>query len=120
MFPESDFGWKFGRHKAQHSCWLECLRDKTRGKVIDRRLGSCGNLRAEDRRIERFKFWRDRLVVLKQAYDEATPSTLTQWWHDRRNRVVWWTFWIAIVILGLGLVGVVVQSALAVVQVIKS
>lgn len=52
----------------------------------------------EDRQIERFVFWRDRLVVLKQAYDDATPKTISQWWHDRRNSVQWYTFWVAVLV----------------------
>ena len=59
----------------------------------------CGNLQAEDRQIERFYFWRDRLVILKQAYDDATPNTLRQWWCGRRNGVQWYTFWVAILVL---------------------
>ncbi len=38
-------------------------------------------------------------MVLKQVYDESTPKTLSQWWHDRRNGVQWYTFWVAIVVL---------------------
>jgi hypothetical protein len=26
---------------------------------------------------------------------------MSQWWYDRRNGVQWWTFWIALLVLGL-------------------
>lgn len=71
----------------------------------------------EERQIERFRYWRDRLVILKQACDDATPRTISQWWHDRRNGVQWYTFWVAILVLILTtLLGLVqcVESALQV------
>ncbi|KAK1625415.1 hypothetical protein BDP81DRAFT_483716 [Colletotrichum phormii] len=83
-------------------------------------LGASGTLPAEARRIERFNFWRNRLVVLKQAYDDATPRTLSQWWHDRRNRVVWCTFWLAILVLVLGALVGIVQCVQGGLQVSKS
>ncbi|KAK8086115.1 hypothetical protein PG994_001089 [Apiospora phragmitis] len=49
--------------------------------------------------------------------DDATPRTIAQWWHDRRNGVQWYTFWVAILVLILTtLLGVVqcVESALQV------
>ncbi|KAG6366566.1 hypothetical protein INS49_000744 [Diaporthe citri] len=48
-----------------------------------------------ERQIEKFRFWRDRLGVLKQAFDETTPGSMSQWWHDRRNGPRWFTFWVA-------------------------
>jgi hypothetical protein len=68
---------------------------------IDPRLIKCGHLRADDRQIENFTFWHDRLVILKQVFDEARPRTLSQWWFDRRNGVQWYTFWVAILVLTL-------------------
>ncbi|KAK7978480.1 hypothetical protein PG996_004527 [Apiospora saccharicola] len=56
-------------------------------------------------------------LILKQAYDDATPRTISQWWHDRRNGVQWYTFWVAILVLILTtLLGLVqcVESALQV------
>ena len=69
--------------------------------TVDKRLGKCGNLHPEHRQIKNFKFWRDRLVILKQAYDEATPRSISQFWYDRRNGVQWYTFWVAIIVLVL-------------------
>ena len=66
---------------------------------VDPQLVRCSHLETDDRQIERFVYWHDRLVVLKQLFDEATPRKLSQWWHDRRNGVQWYTFWVAIVVL---------------------
>jgi len=55
----------------------------------------------EGRQIDKFYFWRERLVILKQAFDEAEPYTISQWWYDRRRGPQWYTFWVAIVVLVL-------------------
>lgn len=80
LFPQSDKATRKRFQKASASC------------TLDPRLVRCGHLRADDRQIENFIFWRDRLVILKQVFDEAQPSTLSQWWYDRRNGVQWYTF----------------------------
>lgn len=88
--------------------------------LVDKRLTRCGNLNTSERQVQNFKFWRDRLVVLKQAYDEATPSTLSQWWHDRRNGVQWYTFWVAVLVLTLTIFFGLIQSVEGALQVYKA
>jgi hypothetical protein len=85
-----------------------------------------GNLNAENRQIENFKYWHDRLVILKEVYDEARPNTLSQFWYDKRNGPQWYTFWVAlwvliltILALALGLVQCV-EGALQVYAAFKS
>ncbi|KAH7384244.1 hypothetical protein DE146DRAFT_622504 [Phaeosphaeria sp. MPI-PUGE-AT-0046c] len=80
------------------------------GASVDSQVVMCGWLKTDDRQIEKFKHWHDRLVVLKQVFDEATPRTMSQWWHDRRNGVQWYTFWVAIVVLALTLTFGLIQS----------
>jgi hypothetical protein len=70
---------------------------------LDSRASQCDTLRMADRHIDRFHFWRDRLIILKEMFDESEPKNLTQWWSDRRNGVQWYTFWVAIVVLLLTL-----------------
>ncbi|KAK1463998.1 hypothetical protein CMEL01_12759 [Colletotrichum melonis] len=119
LFPESEFGGT-GISKRRRWSWYQKLLSKQPCPPIDWGLGSIGTLSAEARRIERFRFWRNRLIVLKQAYDDATPRTISQWWHDRRNRVVWCTFWLAILVLVLGALVGVVQCVQGGLQVSKS
>lgn len=87
---------------------------------LDTQLITCGHLKTDDRQIEKFVYWHDRLVVLKQVFDEATPQTLSQWWHDRRNGVQWYTFWVAVVVLALTLLFGFVQSVEGALQVYAS
>ncbi|KAK8039983.1 hypothetical protein PG993_008394 [Apiospora rasikravindrae] len=115
LLPEAQFG---RRARGPGGKWLRQKRQKEVGDcVLDARLAHCGNLQTEERQIEHFTYWRDRLAILKQAYDDATPRTLSQWWHDRRNGVQWYTFWVAILVLILtAFLGLVqcVESALQV------
>jgi hypothetical protein len=55
-------------------------------------------VRGRDQRIEHFHFWYDRLIILKQAFDESSPQTSGQLWNDRRNPVQWFTIWLAILV----------------------
>ena len=50
-----------------------------------------------------FEYWRNRLVILHDAFN-APPSGFYQLWHDRRNPMQWWTFWLAALIAVLTLV----------------
>nr|CDP28668.1 Putative protein of unknown function [Podospora anserina S mat+] len=87
---------------------------------IDPRLSICGTLQAHDRQIERFYFWRDRLVILKQTYDDTTPNSLQKWWYDRRNGVQWYTFWVAVLVLLITTVLSLLQTVAAFLQVYKA
>ncbi|KAI7782623.1 hypothetical protein LA080_013111 [Diaporthe eres] len=87
---------------------------------LDGRAIQCGRLRSDRRQIENFKFWRDRLVMLKQVFDEAQPRTISQWWNDRRNGVQWYTFWVAVLVLVLTIVFGFIQSVEGALQVYAS
>jgi hypothetical protein len=81
---------------------------------LDLKVLRCG---AADRRIENYVYWQDRLIRLKDAFDEARPATLAQWWNDRRDGVQWYTLWLAIaftVFFGL------IQSVEGAIQVYKA
>jgi len=95
LFPEAEYSKPVKRASwFQNLCDRESRRDNA--LVIDQRLNRCSNIRSEGRNLVEFRFWGPRLLVLKEAYDEATPSTILQWWHNRRNGVTWYTFWVAI------------------------
>jgi hypothetical protein len=126
LFPSSDEGtrhWFINQPRAG----------------IDRRVIQCGQLKTDHRQTERFGFWNDRLVVLKQVLDEAEPKSLSQWWHDRRNGVQWYgpfeastlssantglinryTFWVAVLVLVLTIFFGLVQSIEGALQVYAS
>lgn len=89
LFPSSDAALKK---------WFVRMPESAK---LDNCLIECGQLTTDSRQIERFAFWRDRLVTLKQVFDEAQPKSLSQWWHDRRNGEQWYTFWVAVIILAL-------------------
>ncbi|EQL00722.1 FAD-binding, type 2 [Ophiocordyceps sinensis CO18] len=77
---------------------------------LDARVAQCRRLKTDDRQIDGFPFWRERLTLLKQVFDEAQPQSLVNWWHDRRNGVQWYTFWVAVFVLVLTVFFGLVQS----------
>ncbi|KAI9855742.1 MAG: hypothetical protein M1813_009632 [Trichoglossum hirsutum] len=108
LFPQSD---------ADTRRWFQSLPSSLN---LDSRVVKQGQLRADDRQIENFYFWRDRLVILKQVFDEARPRTLSQWWYDRRNGVQWYTFWVAIMVLVLTMFFGLIQCVEGALQVYKA
>lgn len=87
---------------------------------LDTLLIEIGQLDADERQIEKFTYWHDRLVILKQVFDESRPRALRQWWHDRRNGVQWYTFWVAILVFLLTVFFGLVQSIEGALQVYKA
>jgi len=110
LFPQND-------HQTKR--WLSSQTD-TEGKPLDTALAKCGNLRTEERRFECFSFWRDRLIILKEAYDESRPKTISQWWFDRRNGEQWYTFWIAVLVFVVAITFGIIQSVEGALQVYLS
>ncbi|PVI00644.1 hypothetical protein DM02DRAFT_592461 [Periconia macrospinosa] len=108
LFPKDD---------APTSKYLRGLPDLP---PIDRHLPSVGKLHLDDRQIETYTYWHDRLVILKQAFDESRPEVLSQWWHDRRNGYQWYTFWVAVFVLFLTIFFGLVQSIEGAMQVYKA
>lgn len=87
---------------------------------LDRRISEAGQLTTEERQIENFTFWHDRIGILKQVFDEAEPRTIAQWWCDRRRQVQWYTFWTAVIVVMLTVLFGVVQCIEGGLQVYKA
>jgi hypothetical protein len=104
LLPSSD---------PRSSKWFQ---EKQRRLRLDPRAGHCGHLNSEGRQINNFKYWRDRLVILKQAFDDSEPRTVSQWWYDDRKRVQWYTFWVAALVLILTVVFGFIQTASGIIQ----
>ncbi|KAL2062608.1 hypothetical protein VTL71DRAFT_5680 [Oculimacula yallundae] len=85
---------------------------------LDERAVYCGILNTEERQIDHFYFWHDRLIILKQFFDEAKPRTFRQWWVDDRHRVQW--FWLAIAIAAATIILATIQCIEGGWQVYKS
>jgi hypothetical protein len=89
---------------------------KPKNVMLDPWAGSCKHLNAAGRQLKNFKYWKDRLVILKQAFDESEPHTLSQWWYDDRKRVQWYTFWVAALVLMLTVIFGLLQTGIGIVQ----
>lgn len=55
------------------------------------------------RNLYAFKFWRDRLIIAKDVFDTSQPQGFRQLIRDDRNKVQYWTFWIAFIVFWLTL-----------------
>lgn len=119
LFPQSEFSSSI-RDSNNKRVWFEKLCSVSSPCLVDPQVALCGNLRAEERQIERFAYWRDRLIILKQMYDDATPKTIKQWWHDRRNGERWFTFWVAVLVLMITITLGLVQCIESALQVYKA
>jgi hypothetical protein len=98
---------------ATSNHWFE-QRRKDLG--LDPAARTNGHLNASSRQIHKFKHWGDRLSILKKAFDDSEPKSVSQWWYDDRKRVQWYTFWIAVLVLLLTIVFGLIQSVSSVVQ----
>lgn len=74
------------------------------------------DLDSPPRETDAYDYWRDRLLIIAEVLDEAQPATISQWWNDRRNKVQWYTFWVAAVVLVLTLIFGMLQTAIGIVQ----
>lgn len=81
---------------------------------LDHSVLNCGSAQ---RRIDTYSYWHDRLVILKEEFDESRPSTLSQWWNDRREGTQWYTLWVAI---ALTLLFGLIQSIVGAMQLYKT
>ena len=116
LFPEAD-------RKTKR--WLSTKRRANPTQTpIDSILSKCGRFRPghSSRRLERFKFWRDRLVLLGEAVEDATPTSkaLLKALKDSKKSDHWLNSWIAIVAIGLTLFFGLVQSIEGAIQVYKA
>jgi hypothetical protein len=91
--------------------WFQKELNRCSACSIDKEAISCPLLAAKDRQTRKFEFWHDRLVMLKQAFDEADPKTVRQWWLDRGKPVQWFNFWFAVaLVVGLTVLFGTIQS----------
>lgn len=76
----------------------------------------------QSRRLGHYKFWRDRLGALQEAYDEATPPSkaLLKALTDRKRGDSWINSWVAIVAICFTLFFGLVQSVEGAIQVYKA
>jgi hypothetical protein len=101
-------------HSDQRSRkWFKKLQ---RSSNLDPKAGKCGPLNSKGRQIGEFRYWRDRLVLLKQAFDDTEPQTIAQWWQDDRKKVQWYAFWVALLVLILTIFFGLIQSITGLVQ----
>jgi hypothetical protein len=106
------------RNDTKCKKWYEEELKRSRGKLDP--AANDIELRPGGRMPGAYVYWHDRLLVLKEAYDKSEPKGIRQWWFDRRNKVQWYTFWVAVVVLLLTIIFGLIQSITGVLQVIAA
>jgi hypothetical protein len=77
--------------KSTKSFFKNQQKEWKKRKALDPEVIKCGVLKDPDRQIEKFDYWRERLEILKQVFDDEEPATIKRWWFDRRKKVQWYT-----------------------------
>jgi hypothetical protein len=81
IFPQADRGTQKWHNKQDEP------------EDLDRKVLKCGSAH---RQIDEYNYWHDRIVILKEAFDESRPLSIRQWWNDRRDVAQWYTIWVVI------------------------
>ena len=72
------------------------------------------------RNLDHYQFWGERLMIVQHVYDRSKPGRPKQWWFDRRNRMEWATFWVAVVVFFLTLLFGITSTVTGILQVVAS
>ncbi|KAI9675989.1 MAG: hypothetical protein M1822_008375 [Bathelium mastoideum] len=48
------------------------------------------------REVDAYSHWKERLLVIEEAFEEHEPATLSQWYHDQRKKAQSYFFWIGV------------------------
>jgi len=92
------------------------FKQQQRKHRIDASAGICDRLNSSERQIDKFSYWRDRLVLLKRTFDDAEPRNISQLWWDDRSKTQWFTFWVAVLVFIMTVFFGVIQSVAGIVQ----
>ena len=96
--------------------WFQQLKRKHPKNPIDSSAGICDRLNSSERQIDKFLYWRDRIVLLKRTFDDAEPRNISQLWYDDRKKTQWFTFWVAVLVFIMTVFFGVIQSAAGIIQ----
>ena len=78
---------------ARHKKTKLWYRKQDEFEDLDEAVLYCGRI---SRNILEYHYWRDRLVVLKERFDEPHRTTWRQLWNDRREGTQWYALWVAV------------------------
>jgi len=92
------------RSDAPRRKWLQ---RESKEQDLDNSVLACPYLKASERTVKHFDYYRDRLIILREVFEEHEPRSILQYWRDDRKLIQWWPFWIAITVFVLTLIGYV-------------
>ncbi|KAH6865202.1 hypothetical protein BKA58DRAFT_462854 [Alternaria rosae] len=110
----------FPQRNTRTQTWLKSLLSRNNEPHPDVSLLHRNKILYGQRHAMEFVYWRDRLLILKEVLEEAHHTSIRYFWHDRRNKAQWYTFWIAVIVLCLTAVFGLLQSIAGILQVYKA
>lgn len=114
----------FPDNNKKNKKWMrDYLRSSTNSVPLDSGLSKTGHFQAKDpsRDLRRYHFWHDRLGVLKEAVEGATPPAQAfKKALSNSKGDGWINSWIGVVAIGLTLFFGLVQSIEGAIQVYKA
>ena len=90
---------------------------KARSRPRDIELGYGGPVSYE---LNSYHFWQDRLAALDDAYQQAKPVSLMQWWRDRRDTSQWTNLRLAVAAIILTLFFGLIQSVTGIISAVAA
>lgn len=70
----------------------------------------------ENFQLTNYPFYGERLEEIQRRYDITKPTSLKQWWFDRREKSEWVTLWIAVLVFVLTIFFGVISSVTGILQ----
>lgn len=74
------------------------------------RLSSSHRLSSADRRLGHFDFWRDRLITIKDTYENHQSNNIMCLMRDYRRQMPFWAFWVALMAFVLSLIACILSA----------
>ncbi|KAK5084258.1 hypothetical protein LTR05_005334 [Lithohypha guttulata] len=71
----------------------------------------------QEKELKEYPYWHHHLAAIQKLYDRKRPTTLRQWFFDRRDRAQWATFWVAFVVFVLTVIFGIISSITSILQV---
>jgi hypothetical protein len=98
--------YRFSRFRWDEMMISRVAHEDQKEKVLEKRKRApqkeAGRqLITASRRVGDYNFWKERLLILENEFNNAEPRALVYWWRDKRKRKEWYTFFLAVWALAL-------------------
>jgi hypothetical protein len=100
--------------ESSSRAWMRRMRKKADTDV------EVGLSMALNRDPQDYKYWSKQLIIIHAAFQRSKPTSLRQWYHDKRDGSQFYGFWLAVFAIILTLMFGLIQSITGILQVLKT